>query len=532
MKFSLQAVLLLSISLLSLAAPAVDGPAGVAPAAPQPPGDATLSGTAWQLVEIASMNDEVFRPDDGSLYTIAFGADGTAQVRADCNRATGGWTSSRSGQLQFGQLAATQAMCPPGSLHDRFMAQLPWVRSYVMRDGHLFLATMADGSIIEFAPLAPVAATVLGDAVRTSDADEMQRIVLTRLFDHYAAQQGLTATDAEIAAFLEHQRRGMQAAGLTADQDLSPEEAAQVERMRREMARSMIRQWKLNRALYTQYGGRVIFQQFGPEPLDAYRQFLEAGRAAGDFSIDNPDFEASFWRYFTDDSMHSFYPPGSDEAAQAFATPPWAAAVQEEAAAAGAAAPMSPDHGGPLNWTVSARHGLRLHEAPSISAPVVTVAPSGAILDNLGCVDGEDRIWCDVQRFGGGPRGYAAADYLSPAVAPHGAVVTGPDDSATRAGRGEFDAIGRLPCARFAGQPMTQCAFGVARHGGGYAAVVVRHGDGFERAIFFRRGVAQGADTSQADGYPPLRYHRVHDLNRVSVGPERYEIPDAVVFGG
>jgi hypothetical protein len=27
------------------------------------------------------------------------------------------------------------------------------VRSYVMKDGHLFLATMADGSIIEFEPV-------------------------------------------------------------------------------------------------------------------------------------------------------------------------------------------------------------------------------------------------------------------------------------------------------------------------------------------------------------------------------------------
>jgi hypothetical protein len=33
------------------------------------------------------------------------------------------------------------------------MAQFPWVRSYVTKDGGLFLATMADGSIIEFEPM-------------------------------------------------------------------------------------------------------------------------------------------------------------------------------------------------------------------------------------------------------------------------------------------------------------------------------------------------------------------------------------------
>jgi hypothetical protein len=31
-------------------------------------------------------------------------------------------------------------------------AQSPRVRSYVLRDGHLFLATMADGAILEFRP--------------------------------------------------------------------------------------------------------------------------------------------------------------------------------------------------------------------------------------------------------------------------------------------------------------------------------------------------------------------------------------------
>lgn len=75
------------------------------------------------------------------------------RVHADCNLGTGSWTSESAGQLQFGLIAVTHALCPPDSLHDSYMAQFPWVRSYVMKDGHLFLATMADGSIIEFEPM-------------------------------------------------------------------------------------------------------------------------------------------------------------------------------------------------------------------------------------------------------------------------------------------------------------------------------------------------------------------------------------------
>jgi hypothetical protein len=184
----------------------------------------------------------------------------------------------------------------------------------------------ADGAIIEFEP-APLAATVLGEEVRTDDPDEMQRVVLTRLFDRYAERQGIEATDAEIDAFVHRMHRGMRARGLTAEDELSPEEAAQVTQMRRDMGRALIRRWKLNRALYRQYGGRIIFQQLGPEPLDAYRRYLEARQAAGELVIHDQAMADVFWRYFTDDSMHTFYEPGSEAEAQAFATPPWAGAA-------------------------------------------------------------------------------------------------------------------------------------------------------------------------------------------------------------
>ena len=210
-------------------------PPPAAPSAPdrieQPSVQSALVGRTWRLVEIVSMDDRVDAPDDRSLYTVAFKADGSVQIRADCNRGTGPWTSSGPGQLQFGQIAATQAVCPPGSLHDRYMAQFPWVRSYVMKDGHLFLATMADGSIMELEPVElPLAAAVLGEEVRTGDAGEMQETELTQLFDRYADEQGITVTDAEIDAFVETMRRGMRADGLAAEDDLTPEEAARSRR--------------------------------------------------------------------------------------------------------------------------------------------------------------------------------------------------------------------------------------------------------------------------------------------------------------
>ena len=198
-----------------------------------------------------------------------------------------------------------------------------------------------------------------------------------------------------------------------------------------------------------------------------------------------------------------------------------------------AGVPAAPEDGGPRNWQVSGISGtLNLREQPSTAAKIIARYAVGTLLDNLGCLRAEGRVWCDVQQLGGGPRGYVAADFLIPAVSPDGSVATGPDTSSLRAGQGDFDATGQIPCAFHVGQPMTQCDFGVARAGGGYATVVITKPDGPTRAIFFRNGIPIGADTSEADGYAEFHAEKQSDLNLIRIGDERYEIPDAVILGG
>lgn len=210
-------------------------------------------------------------------------------------------------------------------------------------------------------PNAPVAAQALGMTIRTRDADELRYVILKRLTDRYAAEQGIDVTAAERNEYTrsmetlrrkDREERAVRRAGLTAklaSPGLSAAERAGLESelasvnqldamladtdgntaeeaaARDEIAGAFIRQWKINRALYRQYGGRVIFQQGGPEPLDAYRRFLEEANARGDFSIADAGLEAAFWRYFRDDAIHSFYPPGSEEEARVFASPWWLA---------------------------------------------------------------------------------------------------------------------------------------------------------------------------------------------------------------
>jgi heat shock protein HslJ len=305
------------------AMPTAETKPALAMSAPVENATSELAGTVWRLVNIAGMDDSTRYPDDPSKYTLEFAADGAASVRLDCNRGTGTWTSESAGQLAFGPIAATRTLCPPGSLSDKYTAQFEWVRSYVLKDGHLFLATMADGSIIEFEPLPPVVAQVFGEDIRAAQAAEMQDAVLSRVFNHYAAENAIVVEKSEVAAYVETLKRGMAAEGLTAEDDLTPDERKEVDTMRRQMAQSVIRQWKINQSLFQAYGGRIIYQQLGPEPLDANRQHLEGLQAAGDLAIVDPAMAAAFWRYFTNDSMHDFMKAGSKDETRAFAIPPW-----------------------------------------------------------------------------------------------------------------------------------------------------------------------------------------------------------------
>ncbi len=115
--------------------------------------DNGLAGSSWRLQQIQSMNDEVYLPAMGSHFTLQFVSDEQVTLQADCNRGSGSYTLNGS-QMEFGVIASTRALCPPGSLHDRFLSDLQYVRSFVLTESGLHLATMADGAILTFVPVA------------------------------------------------------------------------------------------------------------------------------------------------------------------------------------------------------------------------------------------------------------------------------------------------------------------------------------------------------------------------------------------
>lgn len=95
----------------------------------------------------------------------------------------------------------------------------------------------------------------------------------------------------------------------------------------------------------------------------------------------------------------------------------------------------------------------------------------------------------------------------------------------------QFNATGNIPCFMGGGQPTGSCPFGVTREGNGTGMVTVTKPDGRTRAIFFEKGKATGYDMSQADP-GKFRAEKKGDLYIIHIGQERYEIPEAVIFGG
>lgn len=119
----------------------------------------SLAGTRWRLVEIQSMDDAIgtTRPHHRDLYTMDLNADGTVAMRLNCNRGRGTWSAKpvankTEGGFQFGPLATTRALCSPRSLDQRIAKDVAFVRSFLLRDGRLYLSLKADGGIYVWEP--------------------------------------------------------------------------------------------------------------------------------------------------------------------------------------------------------------------------------------------------------------------------------------------------------------------------------------------------------------------------------------------
>jgi heat shock protein HslJ/membrane-bound inhibitor of C-type lysozyme len=114
-----------------------------------------LTGTSWQLVRIEGPGGKAATPSEATKYLIEFQTDDRVSARIDCNGGRGRWKSTGASQIEFGPLGLTRVQCSAGSLHDRVVKDWESIRSYAIRENHLFLSLAAGGGTYEFRPLPP-----------------------------------------------------------------------------------------------------------------------------------------------------------------------------------------------------------------------------------------------------------------------------------------------------------------------------------------------------------------------------------------
>jgi len=98
----------------------------------------------------------------------------------------------------------------------------------------------------------------------------------------------------------------------------------------RRVARVWVKQWNVNQALYREFGGRIIFQLAGWEPIDAYRSLLDHYKANKGFVVHDPTLQEAVYRYF----RHNFVYADEKKAKFYFEKPYWER-TQEEMRTAG-----------------------------------------------------------------------------------------------------------------------------------------------------------------------------------------------------
>jgi heat shock protein HslJ len=106
-------------------------------------------GPVWKWVKTLYNNDTKAEPSDPALYTLQFREDGTAAIRADCNRAGGTYKISES-HLTIEVTHTTRAACPPGSLESQYLKDLNVSVVHFIRDETLYIDLKYDTGTMQF----------------------------------------------------------------------------------------------------------------------------------------------------------------------------------------------------------------------------------------------------------------------------------------------------------------------------------------------------------------------------------------------
>ena len=183
----------------------------------------------------------------------------------------------------------------------------------VLTDGTCFAQAVVPKTTTD----ANVIAVVLGKKITAAEKDQLNTLIFGALLEQYATDNKIEPTKEELDVFVTKQGEADKKLQIDQEQIKGGEEQTRSARLF--MAQRFVKLWKINKTLHAKYGGRVLFQQSGIEPLEAYRDFLKEQEKKGAFQILDTQHKAGFWRYFTDETKLL----SKEDSVKAFDTPWW-----------------------------------------------------------------------------------------------------------------------------------------------------------------------------------------------------------------
>ncbi len=109
-----------------------------------------ILGADWRWLGTRYNNDTEARPAEPARYTLRLEPDGSAHIRADCNR-VGGQYRFEGSRITVEITHSTMAACEPGSLDGVFLRDLSAAVVYFMKNGRLYFDLNSDTGTMEFA---------------------------------------------------------------------------------------------------------------------------------------------------------------------------------------------------------------------------------------------------------------------------------------------------------------------------------------------------------------------------------------------
>lgn len=138
-------------------------------------------------------------------------------------------------------------------------------------------------------------AGMLDYVVRANASNRIYKLVL----EDYAKQKGITVNQTLVSKFIE--KFESQVTSDTTSKPIS------------EIAAKQVMQYQAEKAMFEEFGGRVIFRQSNPQmPIDAYSALLSRYRDAGKLNIVDEDLREAFWDVFTPPFQYEIAPENID----------------------------------------------------------------------------------------------------------------------------------------------------------------------------------------------------------------------------